>query len=250
MRTKLVAGNWKMNASKSQATTLITGILAEQDRFNDVEVAVFPPFVYLEHVASLLQGQIVVGAQDVSEHSQGAFTGDVAAPMLADLGMSYVLIGHSERRQLHGETDQVVARKVQAALFVGLKPVLCVGETLTERDAGLAKEVVARQLNVVLEHVGVEGFFNVILAYEPVWAIGTGKTATPEQAQEVHACLRGLLAVASAELAEKVRILYGGSVNQGNAAALFALPDVDGALVGGASLKAQDFIAICCAAQS
>lgn len=250
MRTKLVAGNWKMNASKSQATTLITEILVEQERFNGVEVAVFPPFVYLEHVAGLVQGQVTVGAQDVSDRSQGAFTGDVAASMLADLGMSYVLVGHSERRQLHGETDQVVARKVQAALSVGLKPVLCVGETLAERDAGLVKEVVARQLNVVLEHVGVEGFSNVILAYEPVWAIGTGKTATPEQAQEVHACLRGLLAVASAELAEKVRILYGGSVNQGNAAALFALPDVDGALVGGASLKAQDFIAICCAAQS
>jgi triosephosphate isomerase len=248
MRRKLVAGNWKMYGSRASAEALVQGIL---DAFpSHCDVAVFPPFPYLlplveQHGA----GKLGFGAQDCSEHGEGAYTGEVSAAMLKDVGCGYVLAGHSERRQYHHESDAQIACKVVQALEHGLTPVLCVGESLEEHDAGRTSEVVQRQLAKVIEHCGIEVFERVILAYEPVWAIGTGRTASPDKAQEVHALLRSQLAQADAKIAGSTRILYGGSVKPGNAADLFAQPDVDGGLIGGASLKAADFLAICAAAR-
>jgi triosephosphate isomerase len=248
MRRKLVAGNWKMYGSRASSQELVNAILADFPAHCDV--AVFPPFPYLlplieRHGASGLG----FGAQDCSEHTEGAYTGEVSAAMLKDIGCGFVLAGHSERRQYHHEDDAQIACKVVMALEHDLTPVLCVGESLEEHDAGRTSEVVRRQLAKVIGHCGIEAFERVIIAYEPVWAIGTGRTASPAKAQEVHAILRSQLAQADAKIAGSTRILYGGSVKPDNAADLFAQPDVDGGLIGGASLKAADFLRICAAAR-
>jgi triosephosphate isomerase len=233
MRRRLVAGNWKMHGSRAANRALLASIL--ERNVPGAECAVCVPFPYLGEVAEQLRGSPVVwGAQNVSEHAQGAYTGEVSASMLLEFGCRYAIVGHSERRQLYCETDAQVAAKFKAAQAAGLTPILCVGETLAEREAGRTEEVVARQLDSVLEKTP---FGQAVLAYEPVWAIGTGRNATPEQAQEVHAFLRK-------KLSGETRILYGGSVKAQNAGAIFAMPDVDGGLIGGASLVAEDFVSI------
>ena len=249
MRRKLVAGNWKMHTSRVSAGELVRAIV--QAAPDGVDVAVFPPHVYLaELIAAHRDGAVAFGAQDVSEHEQGAYTGEIAAAMLADIGASQVLVGHSERRQYHAETSAMVAAKYARAQAAGLTPVLCVGETLEQRDAGRTEAVIAAQLDAVLAQGGVQAVAGGVVAYEPVWAIGTGRTATPAQAQAVHAFIRGKLASADGRIAGSLRILYGGSVKPANAAELFAQADVDGGLIGGASLIAEDFLAICRAAQT
>ena len=242
-RKKLIAGNWKMNGSLAANAALIGELLAGIGQ-PACDVAVCVPAVYLAQVQLLLAGQggIALGAQDVSQHESGAYTGDVSAAMLKELGARYVIVGHSERRQYQGETDAQVAVKAQRALAAGLTPIVCVGETLREREQGETESVVSRQLSTVIQLNG-ERLTDLVVAYEPVWAIGTGRTATPEQAQTVHAALRALLAAADLQAAG-VRILYGGSMNAGNAAELLAQPDIDGGLIGGASLKARDFLKI------
>jgi triosephosphate isomerase len=250
MRQPLVAGNWKMNGTRASAQALVEGIRDGVHEVKSAAVAVCPPFVYLDLVRSLLNGtNIALGAQDVSKEDPGAFTGEIAAPMLKDMGCTYVIVGHSERRTLYGDTDTLVAEKFQRARAEGLTPIVCVGELLEEREAGNTEQVVARQLDAVIELAGVESLQDNVIAYEPVWAIGTGKTATPEQAQEVHAFIRNRIAERSADAAEQVRILYGGSVNAGNADKLFTMQDIDGGLIGGASLKVADFLTICRAAK-
>ena len=249
MRRPMVAGNWKMHGS----TATNQALLAELERSVrpdwPIDIVVFPPFVYLADAVGVLEdGRILVGAQDVCAESGGAFTGQVGAAMLKDVGCTYVIVGHSERRRWYHEDDTLVARKFAAALAGGLKPVLCVGETLEEREAKQTESVVARQVEAVINMLGVGGFADAVLAYEPVWAIGTGRTATPEQAQAVHAFLRSRIGAHDAKIAGQLRILYGGSVKAGNAAELFAMPDVDGGLVGGASLSADEFRQICAAA--
>ena len=249
MRTPLVAGNWKMHGSRAETGRLITGVQRALGVDFKIEVMVIPPFPYLSDAASLTQdSQIAVGAQDLSPHDSGAYTGEVSAAMLADCGCSAVLVGHSERRTLHGESDELVAEKFQAAQRGGVMPVLCVGETLAEREAGKTSEVVARQISAVLDQAGIEAFGNAVVAYEPVWAIGTGRTATPEQAQAVHANIRAQLASEDATIGGQVRILYGGSVKPDNAAEIFAQQDIDGGLIGGASLDSGSFVEICRAA--
>jgi len=245
MRRILVAGNWKMNCSQAMATELLTALLEGSRDGRAVDMAVFPPYPYLAQVQSILQGSAISwGAQNLNPAPKGAHTGEVSADMLLEFGCRYVLVGHSERRTLYGESDQDVADRFQAALDAGLQPVLCVGETLEEREAGQTEAVVARQLDAVTAQSGIAAFADAIVAYEPVWAIGTGRTATPEQAQAVHAFIRDKLAALDAIIAGQLRILYGGSVNGSNAADLFARKDIDGGLVGGASLKAEDFLAI------
>ena len=247
MRRKWVGGNWKMHGSRAMATALV-GALVEAD-IDMVDVAVFPPSPYLREVCAECAGsRIAVGGQDVSEHESGAFTGEVSAAMLRDVGCALALAGHSERRQYHHETDGQVAAKVAQALEHELMPVLCVGETLGEREAGHTAAVVSRQLGAVVAHCGIAAFERIVVAYEPVWAIGTGRTASPAQAQEVHALLRSQLARDDARIAGSTRIVYGGSVKPGNAAELFAEPDIDGGLIGGAALQATDFLSICAAA--
>jgi triosephosphate isomerase (TIM) len=248
MRKKLVAGNWKMHGSRSMAAALVGDIVAALP--SSIDVAVFPPLPYLSELASQHAGSgLGFGAQDVSEYDgQGAYTGDVSAAMLADAGAQWVIVGHSERRQYHHESDALVARKFAAARAAGLTPILCVGETLAERETGLTEAVVARQLKAVIEHNGIASFDTAVIAYEPIWAIGTGRTATPEQAQHVHAFIRSQLEKEDAMIARLTRLLYGGSVKAANAADLFAQADVDGGLVGGASLAAADFLGICAAA--
>jgi triosephosphate isomerase len=244
-RRKLVVGNWKMHGNRVANAELLAGILAARPFLADVAVCV--PYPYLADTAVSLAGsELRWGAQDCSAHAQGAYTGEVAASMIAELGCRYVIVGHSERRALHGESDQLVADKAQAALACALTPVVCVGETQAQREAGATAEVVKRQLSAVIHTLG-HCVTEMVVAYEPVWAIGTGLTATPAQAQEVHALLRAQLRAATPR-ADPMRILYGGSVKADNAAALFAQPDIDGALVGGASLKSADFVAICRAA--
>jgi triosephosphate isomerase len=247
----MVAGNWKMHGTRASVAELING-LGRQVLPDDVEIAVFPSSVHLVQVGTELAGKaVVLGAQDCAiEPQQGALTGEVAAVQLLDAGCSLVLVGHSERRSLLGESDEVVTRKFAAAQSCGLTPVLCVGETLAQREAGETLAVVAGQLAAVASRLGVQVFERAVIAYEPVWAIGTGLTASPEQAQEVHAAIRGQLAAQDAELAGRVRILYGGSVKAASAAELFGMPDIDGGLVGGASLNADEFGAICRAAGS
>lgn len=248
MRRKLVAGNWKMHGSRASAESLVQAIV--DDLPPHCDVAVFPPFPYLAPlIARHGEAALPFGAQDVSEHDDGAYTGEVSAAMLRDVGCKYVLAGHSERRQYHHESDAQIAAKVVRALEHDLIPVLCVGESLEEHDAGRTAQVAARQLAKVLDHCGIEAFARVVLAYEPVWAIGSGRTASPDKVQDVHALLRSQLGKADAKIADSTRILYGGSVKPGNAAELFAQPDVDGGLIGGASLKAADFLAICAAAR-
>jgi len=241
MRTRLVAGNWKMHGSRASIQALLGSILAGLGDAGGAECAVCVPYPYLQLVAERLKGtRIAWGAQNVSEHAQGAYTGEVSAAMLAELGCKYALVGHSERRQLYGETDAQVAAKFAAAHGAGLTPILCVGETLAEREAGRTEQVVGRQLDAVLNS---SPFENAVLAYEPVWAIGTGRNATPEQAQAVHAFLR-------TKVPSETCILYGGSMKAANAAGLLAMPDIDGGLIGGASLAAEEFLAILRAAGS
>ncbi len=248
MRKKLVAANWKMHGSRAMAGELVEAIVRGLPQ--DIDVAVFPPFPYVAEVATRHADALGVGGQDVSAHGEpGAFTGEVSAAMLHDTGCAWALVGHSERRQYHGEDDAVVAAKFAAALGAGLVPVLCVGETLEQREAGNAEAVIARQLDAVLDLCGIEGFARAVVAYEPVWAIGTGRTATPQQAQQIHAFIRSHMAERDVKIPKLTRIVYGGSVKPANAAELFAQPDIDGGLIGGASLVAADFLAICAAAR-
>jgi len=242
VRQKLVIGNWKMHGSLAANAALLEGIKAAPAR---AKLAVCAPFPYLAQCQTLLTGsQIAWGAQDVSAEARGAFTGEVAASMLGEFGCGYVLVGHSERRTYHGETDAAVATKALRALEFGIVPLVCVGETLAEREAGQTDAVVGRQLQAVLDALSIEQLGHIVLAYEPVWAIGTGKTATSAQAQEVHAALRARVAAKDAGVAARMAILYGGSVKPDNAVELFSMSDIDGGLIGGASLKADDFLAI------
>jgi triosephosphate isomerase len=250
MRIPLVAGNWKMHGNRASNRALLDAVVGGIAGLEGVECAVCVPFPYLGEVAARLAStKLAWGAQNVSEHAQGAYTGEVSAAMLAECGCRYVIVGHSERRQLYGESDALVAAKFAAVRSAGMTPILCVGETLAERDAGNTESTVARQLDAVLSVAGTAAFANAVLAYEPVWAIGTGRNATPEQARDVHAFLRGRIEAQDAAIAGALRILYGGSVKAANAAALFALPEVDGGLIGGASLVAAEFLAIARAAR-
>lgn len=249
MRDFLVAGNWKMNGSTAANAELLAGIVAGVPAGSGFSLLVCPPFPYLASVVALAAGSAVkVGAQNVSEHEKGAFTGEVAPSMLADIGCDYVIIGHSERRALYGETSAQVAAKFLAAQAAGITPILCLGESLAEREAGTTEAVIDEQLDAVLEAAGVDAFAHAVIAYEPVWAIGTGMTASPEQAQDVHRHIRGRLAAQNENIAAGVQILYGGSMKGENAAGLLGQPDIDGGLIGGASLKADDFLAIAKAA--
>ena len=245
MRKTIIAGNWKMNASKVSVKSLIDGILSGMEGVNS-EVLVCVPFPYMSQVESLIEGSnLKLGAQNININPSGAFTGEVSADMIKDFGAKHVIVGHSERRSLYGETSLVVAEKTKAAIDAGLSPLLCVGESLEQREAGKTETVVAEQINAVIELVGIESFDSIIIAYEPVWAIGTGMTATPEQAQAVHFFIRNLLGESSENIAQKTPILYGGSMNAGNAVELISCPDIDGGLIGGAALKAEDFLQIC-----
>ncbi|MCG7868895.1 MAG: triose-phosphate isomerase [gamma proteobacterium symbiont of Stewartia floridana] len=249
MRRPLVAGNWKMNGSLESVRSLLDGIKEGVGAVTNAEVAVCPTAIFIPEAQQSLNGtDIAWGGQDLSTETSGAYTGEVAASMLNDFACKYVIVGHSERRTYHNESDELVAKKFATARAAGLAPILCVGETLEERESGVTNEVVARQLNAVIELEGVAALADGVIAYEPVWAIGTGKTATPEQAQEVHAFIRSLVAEKSAEVAEGVRILYGGSMKPGNAKELIGKADIDGGLIGGASLAAEDFLGICTAA--
>jgi triosephosphate isomerase len=249
MRKPFVAGNWKMNGDGADATELVNGILAGLDGRGEREVLLCPPFVYLEQVGAMLAGTgASLGAQNVASETGGAYTGEVSAAMLADIGCTHVIVGHSERRSLLGETDAVIARKFMLVQECGLTPVFCVGETLEQRRAGDAMDVIARQVSAVVDTAGIQALGKALVAYEPVWAIGTGQTATPDQAQEIHAGLRALVASHDANIAADLRILYGGSVKAFNAGDLFRMDDIDGGLIGGASLDSTEFLAICGAA--
>lgn len=249
MRRRLVAGNWKMHGSRAENAVLLEELMQLDGKKMTAEMAVCPPFVYLQDTARRLKdSSIALGAQDVCAEPLGAFTGEVSAAMLRDVGCHYVIVGHSERRALFHEDDQLVARKFMATQSQKLTPILCVGESLEERERGLTESVVARQLDAVLAVAGVGAFAQAVIAYEPVWAIGTGKNATPEQAQAVHAFIRERIAQRDDKIPATLRILYGGSVKAANAAELFRMPDVDGGLVGGASLKSEEFGRISAAA--
>ncbi|MDQ7997906.1 MAG: triose-phosphate isomerase [Luteibacter sp.] len=249
MRTKLVAGNWKMHGSRKMADDLVRELV--ENRPDGPDLVVFPPDVFLQELTHKYRDRgLRFGAQDLSEHSaSGAFTGEVSGSMLRDVGATWVLVGHSERRQYQHESDAVVAGKVKAALEAALTPILCVGETREEHEAGQAEAVIGRQLEAVVAHVGIEPFRQGVIAYEPVWAIGTGLTATPDKVQKIHAFIRSQLAKKDVNISLLTRVLYGGSVKPANAAELFAQPDVDGGLIGGAALVASDFLDICAAAR-
>jgi triosephosphate isomerase len=250
MRRPLVAGNWKMNGARADSAALVRAVLHGLPASPSADVAICPPFILIPLVADLLAGTPVSwGGQNVSAHKSGAYTGEIAGSMLKDYGCSWAIVGHSERRTLFAETDQVVADKFIAAQDLGLVPILCVGETLEEREHNQTEAVVARQLDAVLARAGIAAFERAVIAYEPVWAIGTGRNASPEQAQAVHAFIRGRLTQRDRGIGDRTRILYGGSVKGNNAAALFTQPDIDGGLIGGASLNADDFLAICQAAK-
>ncbi len=245
MRKTIVAGNWKMNASKESVNKLVMGILSGMSNVSS-EVVICAPFPYLSQVEALItHSQVRLGAQNLNTNISGAFTGEVSADMIKDFGAQHVIVGHSERRSFYGETNTIVAEKVKAALDSGLIPLFCVGETLEQREAGETESVVAAQINTVADLVGIDAFLNIVVAYEPVWAIGTGVTASPEQAQEVHAFIRQLLANNNYDVAQQTPILYGGSMNAANAKELIACADIDGGLIGGASLKPEDFLQIC-----
>ncbi|MDQ7016368.1 MAG: triose-phosphate isomerase [Gammaproteobacteria bacterium] len=249
MRQPMVAGNWKLNGSRESVAALIAGISAGISAVSKSEVVVCPAFVHLADVQQAIgDSGIKLGAQNAADQESGAFTGEIATSMLQEFGCEYVILGHSERRNIYGEDDALVAKKFAAVQAAGLKPILCVGELLEEREAGATETVVATQLDAIINSAGVTALTNAVIAYEPVWAIGTGKTASPEQAQEVHAFIRQKLAVLDGSVAEKVQILYGGSMNAGNAADLLSMADIDGGLIGGASLQAESFLAICQAA--
>jgi len=246
MRQPLVAGNWKMNGSLGSTRELLAGIKAGLGEVTAAEVVVCPPFILIpEAQAQLADSSIAWGGQNLSAEAGGAFTGETAASMLLDHGCKYVIVGHSERRALYGEDDALVAQKFAAASASGLIPILCVGETLEEREQGVTEGVVGRQLDAVIDLVGVAALSKAVVAYEPVWAIGTGKTATPDQAQDVHAFIRSRVAAHDVVVADGLRILYGGSMKPGNAVELMGQADIDGGLIGGAALKAEDFLAIC-----
>jgi triosephosphate isomerase (TIM) len=251
MRRPFIAGNWKMHGTRAENAELIEGLLLGLPAQPAADIAVCPPFVYLWEISRLLKASsIALGAQSVCAEATGAFTGEVSAAMLKDVGCTYVIVGHSERRSIYKEDDALVARKFLAAQSQGMIPILCVGETLEERERGSTMQVVSRQLGAVLDLARVQSLKKAVVAYEPVWAIGTGKNATPEQAQEVHAHIRSEVATRDAKIAAELRVLYGGSVKAGNARDIFAMPDVDGGLIGGASLKADEFLKICAAAQA
>jgi triosephosphate isomerase len=246
MRQSLVVANWKMNGSTQSVQSLLDSFKQGMATVQQAQVAVCPPFVYLQQVSESLTGTAIAwGAQNVSHQAPGAFTGEIAADMLTDFNCRYVIVGHSERRALYGESDELVAKKFAVAQAIGIIPILCVGELLEEREANKTEAVVGRQLEAVLQLQGVNALQNAVIAYEPVWAIGTGKTATPQQAQDVHAFIRRRIAQEQTQVAETVQILYGGSVKADNATELFAMSDIDGGLIGGASLKADEFLAIC-----
>ncbi len=249
MRSKLVAGNWKMNGNLASNQALLKSLIPLLASVTRARCAVCVPYPYLAQTEQLLRGRgISWGAQDVCEFEHGAYTSGVSAGMVADFGCRFVIVGHSERRALFGDTDAVVAKKFAAVLKAGLTPILCVGETLAERDYGVMEQVIARQVDAVIAQSGAAALGQAVMAYEPVWAIGTGKTATPEQAQAVHAFIRGRVAERDISVADGLPILYGGSVKGSNAAQLFAMADIDGGLIGGASLVADEFAAICKAA--
>ncbi len=247
MRKKIVAGNWKMNGSYELLNTLVPA-LAEEAKQSQAEILVCPPALFLSDVRRQAGDNLLVGAQNCHEAESGAYTGEIAAGMLAEMQLSHVLVGHSERRAIYGETDALIAEKTKAAIAAGLTAVLCVGETLEERESGRTLEVVLGQVKAVVEQLELSDWSKLVVAYEPVWAIGTGKTASSDQAQEVHKAIREALAGFNSEHADAMRILYGGSVKAANAAELFACPDIDGGLVGGASLNVDEFISICRAA--
>ena len=245
MRKTIVAGNWKMNASKETVNSLIEGILSGVNETTS-EVIVCAPFPYLSQVESLInKSKLMLGAQNLNVNSAGAYTGEVSADMIKDFGAQHVIVGHSERRSLYAETNAIVAEKTKAAIGAGLTPLLCVGESLEDRESGKTEAIVEEQINAVIDLIGIEAFNQAIIAYEPVWAIGTGLTASPEQAQTVHLFIRNLLANSSEKIAKRTPILYGGSMNAANAADLISCSDIDGGLIGGAALKAEDFLQIC-----
>jgi triosephosphate isomerase len=250
VRKPFVAGNWKMHGSKASILTLVTGLNAKSSEISGVDIAICPPTIYIDYTSHCLSADnIFIGGQNIAEEpDQGAFTGESSVEMLKDLGCQYVVLGHSERRTIYGESDSQIAQKVKVAMKAGVTPILCIGETLEERQSGVMESVIAAQLKAVLDVVGIAAFESVVIAYEPIWAIGTGVTASPAQAQEVHAFIRSELAVLDSAIAEKVIIQYGGSVKPNNAVELFSQPDIDGGLIGGASLDANDFMAICKAA--
>jgi len=248
MRQKLIAGNWKMNGTLAENQTRLTQLVSGL-KASSASVAVCVPAPYFTQCQSVLGGSdIQLGSQNLSEYCEGAYTGEISGSMLQDFGCQYALVGHSERRELFAESSEQVAQKFKAALNARITPVLCVGETLEQREAGITENIIADQISAVLAKVGIQGFSRAVIAYEPVWAIGTGKTASPEQAQSVHKAIRDQLAELDSDIAQNTQILYGGSVKPNNAVAIFAQADVDGALVGGAALNAQDFIQICNAA--
>ena len=251
MRRKLVAGNWKMHGALAQNSELLSALRSGMAGLAQVDCAVCVPFPYLAQTQQALSGSVVkLGAQDVHQLDKGAYTGEVSASMLRDFGCAYVIVGHSERRAIYGESSRLVAEKFMAAQQAGLTPILCVGETLEQREGGVTEAVVAEQLDAVIQLAGVQALKNAVVAYEPVWAIGTGKTATSAQAQAVHAFIRQRIASQDSQIASGLCILYGGSVKANNAAELFAMSDIDGGLIGGASLVADEFLAICSAGQS
>ena len=249
-RRSLVAANWKMNGTRQSIKPLIADVNAGMNSETIAEVAICPPSIYLFELKEFFEGsEVKLGAQNVSEHASGAFTGEISAEMLADFACEYVIVGHSERRTLYGEADELVAKKFVAVQTKGMQPILCVGELLAEREANMTEDVIARQLDAVIDLAGINAFSDAVIAYEPVWAIGTGKTASPEQAQEVHEFIRLRLARHDNGIADKIRLLYGGSVKADNAQQLFEMADIDGGLIGGASLIAKDFLTICQAAR-
>lgn len=249
MRQVMIAGNWKMNGSTSSVKELIAGIKAGMASVNKAAVVVCPPALYIAQVMAAIAGsKIKCGSQNVCDQDKGAFTGELAGSMLKDLGCEYAIIGHSERRSLYGESDALIAQRFATARRNGIKPIFCIGETLAEREKGVTNDVCNRQIDAVIKLEGVTALADGVIAYEPIWAIGTGKTASPAQAQAVHAFIREKIAKLDAQVAAGLQILYGGSMNAANAAELLAQPDIDGGLIGGASLKAEDFLTICRAA--
>jgi triosephosphate isomerase len=249
MRKALVAGNWKMNGTQASTGELCKGIAEGMAALGEVDVLVCPPSILISTaVTALANCRVMIGGQDLDINSGGAFTGQTSAAMLLDAGCKYVVVGHSERRQFYGDTDALVAKKTQVALNGGLIPIVCLGESQAERESGVTEEIVGAQLKAVLDKVGVAAFSSAVIAYEPVWAIGTGLTASPEQAQDVHAFIRNILADKDQSVADQCRILYGGSMKPGNAVELISKPDIDGGLIGGAALVSEDFLGICSAA--
>lgn len=251
MRKKLVAGNWKMHGSLSSVRSLLAEIKAGIIATTEVEVAVCAPFVFLPEVQVYLQDTVIAwGGQDLSIHAVGAYTGDISGSMLRDFGCKYVIVGHSERRSYHAENNELVAKKFAAALRDSLVPILCIGETLEQREQGITEAIISQQLDAVINYNGISSLTQGVIAYEPVWAIGTGRTATPEQAQEIHMFVRSRIGKHNRDIAQETQILYGGSMKPDNARELLAKPDIDGGLIGGAALKATDFLAICAASSS